>query len=105
MSLNESFFVSEELHEKKVQLPDGSEHVLHFRELPAQEFIQYRNEQASDDPEIRKLAVARLIARALVNPDGSPALTDDQAKKLKPAAATALMAAIMEVNSFGAKKL
>lgn len=104
MTLDSEFFVSPNLHEKTVELPNGSKHVLHFLELPSQEFIQYRSEVASADPEISKMATPRLIAKSLRNPDGSPAMDDAHAAKLKPAAATALLAAIMEVNAFQAKK-
>lgn len=104
MSLNDAFFVSSALHERKITLPDGSEHVLHFRELPAHEFVAYRDRQQSDDPEVRAGATPRLIALSLRNPDGTQALTEAKARELRPAAMRALVEAVMEVNTFGAKK-
>lgn len=104
MTLDDSLFVTDTLHERPVKLPDGRTHTLHFRELPAQDFIQYRAELSSDDESVRQLAPARLIARALANPDGTDALTMDKAATLKLPAAEAMMRALMEANSFIAKK-
>lgn len=104
MSLNESFFVSEKLHEKTVTLPDGSDHILHFREVPAPVFIRFREHQNSADETTRANAVATLIAASLCEPDGKPGITVDQALKLNVTAAQALMTAVMEVNQFQGKK-
>lgn len=104
MSLNESFFVSEKLHEKTVTLPDGSAHVLHFREVPAPVFIRFREQQNSADQAIRDTAVANLIAASLCESDGKPAITAEQAMKLNVSAAQALATAVMEVNEFQGKK-
>lgn len=104
MSLNELFFVSEKLHEKTVTLPDGSDHVLHFREVPAPVFIRFREQQRSEDDTTRANAVANLIAASLREADGNPAITVDQALNLNVAAAQALMNAVMEVNVFQGKK-
>lgn len=104
MTLDDSLFVSDTLHEKQVTLPDGSTHTFHFRELPQQDFMQYREEQASEDAEIRRLAPAKLIAKSLVNPDGTPAMDFGKAATLKLVAAQALLRAVMEANNFVAKK-
>jgi hypothetical protein len=104
MSLNESFFVSEKLHEKTVTLPDGSDHILHFREVPAPVFIRFREQQRSEDETTRAHAVANLLAASLCEPDGKPAITVEQALKLNVSAAQALMNAVMEVNVFQGKK-
>jgi len=104
MSLNDAFFVSEKLHEKKIQLPDGSEHILHFAELPAHEFVRFRDQQASEDENIRARAAIRLLSQGVRNPDGSCAMTEAQAANLKPAPARALMDALMEANSSDPKK-
>jgi hypothetical protein len=104
MSLNNAFFVSPNLHERKVKLADDSEHLLHFKELPAHEFVRYREQQDSADEEVRVMATPNLIAKSLCNPDGSQALTPEQARKLKTSAASALMVAVLEANTFGAKK-
>lgn len=104
MTLNEGFFVSETLHEKKVTLPNGEESTLHFRELPAQEFVTFREEQNSDAVAIRTTAAQRLIAKSLRAADGKPVLDDKSALKLTAGGVTVLMTAVMEVNTFNAKK-
>lgn len=104
MSLHKSFFISPALHERKVLLSDGVEHVIHFRELGGHEFVRFREQQRSDDQEIRAQAVPALLALSVCNPDGSPAMTKDQAMKLKASAMSALMTACMEVNTFEGKK-
>lgn len=104
MTIDESFFTSNTIHPKEVTLSDGVPHTLHFRELGGHEFIRFRQEQASDDPDVSAKAVPRLIAAALCEPDGKPALTEAKALTLKPEPMKAIMAALMEVNTFTEKK-
>jgi len=104
MSLNDAFFVSDKLHERKITLPDGSEHILHFRELPAHDFVAYRDRLQSEDAAIRAGAAPHLISLSLRNPDGTAALTEAKARELRPAAMRALLEAVMEANTFGGKK-
>lgn len=96
--LSEAFFVSQTIHEKEVELPDGSKHKLHFREVPAADFRQYLLAERSSDPKERAESVHRLIVASLCEADGRPALTMEQAAKLKPAAAGALFSAALEVG-------
>jgi hypothetical protein len=98
MSKFDGFFVSSEVHERTVKLSDGSEHVLHFRELPVTEFRRFQMAERSDDEEVRIGSQARLIAAGLCEPDGSPSMTYDEARQLKPAVASALVVALMDVN-------
>ena len=100
--LDESLFVSDAVHERPIELPDGKKHVLHFKELPATAFRAYHLAEKSEDAEVRATAVARLIAASLCNPDGSPAMTFERACKLKPAPASAMLQAVLNVNGFGA---
>ena len=102
--LPSSFFVSTELHIRNVTLPDGSVHALSFRELPAVEFRKFNLDEASDDENKRADSMYRLISVSLVNPDGSPALTVNEARNLKGAAANSLMEAILDVNGFAKEK-
>lgn len=102
--LNESLFVSEKLHERTVKLPDGSEHVLHFRELPAVTFRQFHMAEQSKDEDVQAGSIARLIAASLCEPDGKPAILYAKALTLKPAAASALVTEILAVNGFGEKQ-
>jgi hypothetical protein len=99
-----SFFVSNELHSRNVTLPDGSVHALHFRELPAVEFRKFHLDEASDDDNKRADSMYRLISVSLVNPDGTPALTIQDARNLTGSAANSIMEAILDVNGFGKEK-
>lgn len=104
MSLSDAFFVSPTLHERKVALPDGSEHVLHFRELPASEFRRFSLYDQSEDEELKVAAQAKLIAASLCEPDGKPAITAEKAAALTPPASRVIVEAIMSVNRFTGKK-
>lgn len=104
MNLAPSFFVSTTIHPKPVTLADGTTHTLNFRELPGHEWVRFRMEQQSPDPEVAAKAVPRLIAASLCLPDGKPAITEEQAFELKAEPMTALMKAVTEVNTFNAKK-
>lgn len=95
--LSEAFFVSQTIHQKEVTLPDGSKHILHFKEVPAADFRRYLLAERSDDQQERAESVNRLIAVSLCEQDGRPAITEEQAARLKPAAAGALFSAVLEV--------
>lgn len=101
--LSDSLFVSATLHERTVKLPDGSEHVLHFKELPAVAFRAFHLAEHSKDEDVQVGSMAKLIAASLCEPDGKPALTYEKALQLKPGAANALVAEILSINGFGAK--
>jgi hypothetical protein len=104
MSLSKDFFVSDTLHERSVEMPDGSKHIIHFAELSAADFTAFRDEQRSEDAKTRALATPRLLAKAVREPNGKPAMTVDQAVKLKPGPLRALFEAVLEVNTFDGKK-
>ena len=96
--LNDAFFVSATLHERPVTLADGSTHRLHFRELSAAQVRAYQLAERSPDEEVQAGAIAKLISTSVCEPDGTPAMTYDRARHLKPAAANALMAEILVIN-------
>lgn len=104
MSISDKFFISPTLHERTVKLPDGSEHVLHFKELPASEFRRFRLAEQSDDENQQVGSMAKLIAASLREPDGKQALSYTKALELTAGAANALIAAVLEVNGFDGKK-
>lgn len=93
-----TFFVSEQTHERSVKMPDGSEHTLHFRQLPAVEFRKFVFAERSTDEATQAGSAAKIIAASLCDPDGKPALTYQQALKLNPAATKSLIEAVMSVN-------
>lgn len=104
MALSDSLFVSEQLHERTVELADGSKHVLHFREVSSAAMRKYQIAESSADEEVRVSSMAVLIASSVVNPDGTPAMDVDKAQKLKPQVTNALMREILDLNSIGARE-
>jgi hypothetical protein len=104
MTLPALFFAASEVQAREVELPDGSKHTLHFKELPAVEFRKFQLAEASDDEDVRSSSIAKLIAASLVEEDGKPAITLKDAAKLNSAAANAILAAILDVNGFGKAK-
>lgn len=100
--LDDSFFVSQSLHERPVTLPNGSTHRLHFRELTAAQVRGYQIAERSQDEEVQAGAIAKLIAASVCEPDGSPAMTYERARTLKPQAANALMGEILTINGMAA---
>lgn len=100
--LDKSLFVSTEVHEKKVKLPDGSEHSLFFKELPAVEFRRFALAEQSENDDIKATSIAKLLSVSLCEPDGQPAITFDKALQLKASAMSAIFEAMLEVN--GQKK-
>lgn len=97
----DGFFVSDEIHEREVTLGDGSKHVLHFRELSVTDLRRFAFAERSDDEEVRAESVAKLIAASLCEADGKPAMSAEQAKRLKPKVADAIFQAVMSVNDPG----
>lgn len=99
--LDESLFVSDAVHEREVELPDGSKHVMHFKEVSAVEFRKFQMAEHSDNEDARAGSIAKLIAASLCEPDGKAAMTLKKALTLKPRAANALLNAVLEVNGIG----
>ncbi len=97
----DGFFVSDEIHERTVELGDGSTHTLHFRELPVTELRRFAQAERSEDDDIRAASVSKLIAASLCDQDGKPAMSAEQAGQLKPKVANAIFAALMSVNDSG----
>lgn len=101
MTLNKGFFVSTQIHSRKVKLPDGSEHELHFKELPAVEFRRFQIAEQSDNEEIRIGAMMKMIAFSLCDANGKPVLSHKKAMELNSAASNALASAVLDVNGMG----
>jgi hypothetical protein len=102
--LDDSFFVSATVHEKEVELSDGKRHKLHFRELPYIDVLRYQSGAQSDDEDERAASNARLIAAALCNPDGTPAISLEKAALLKPEVGAAIFSAAVAINTPTKKK-
>ncbi|MNL26968.1 hypothetical protein D3C87_1485320 [compost metagenome] len=101
MSKYTSFFVSTEIHKKEVELADGSKHWLHFRELPSSEYRKFQIAERSDDEDVRAGSMAKLIAASMCEEDGTPAMTYEEALRLKPGPCNAFFTAILSLNGVG----
>lgn len=96
--LDKSLFVSDEIHEREVELADGKKHKIWIKEILAEEYQRYAIAIHSDDESERIDSFPRLIAAALVTPDGKPAITVEQARLLKSQPMSAIKRAIEEVT-------
>lgn len=98
MSKFAGFFADTAVHARTVKLADGSEHALHFRELPVKDFRRFAIAEQSEDEDVRAGSVSLLIAASLCEADGSPAMSFEEACLLKPSVANALFQAALSVN-------
>lgn len=98
MSKYASFFVSDQVHERKVKLADGSEHVLYFKEVPATVYRKFQIAESSDDEDVRASSLAKLISASMCEADGSPAMTFEEACRLKGPVSNELVSKVLEVN-------
>lgn len=101
--LDESFFVSDKPVEKEVEMPDGTKHILYFKQLPATEFQKYHYAARSEDEDVRAGSMAKLIAAGLCEPDGKPALKYERALRLNAQATNAIFVALLSVNGAATK--
>jgi hypothetical protein len=102
MGLPDAFFVTTQVHEREVELGDGSKHTVYFRELPANGFRSFQIAEMSNDPAVKADSMSRLIAATVCDPDGELCVPLDRAKMLKPRVMNALVAKILEINEIGA---
>ena len=99
--LNAALFISDAVQARMVKLPDGSEHELHFKQLPAAEFRRFFLATQSKDEDAQSGAMAKLISMSICTPEGKPALTLKEALRLTPAAEKAISEAVLSVNGLG----
>lgn len=102
--LDSRFFVSTEIHQRDVTLPDGSVHTLHFKELPATQYRRFIMAERHADPDVRAASIVTLIAASMCDEQGNPAITLEQAALLRTAASSAIFEAVMDVNGKGLEK-
>lgn len=98
--LQASDFADDAIHERSVEMADGSVRVLHFRELDSTQFARYGMWVTSESEDVRAGAAARLASVGLCNPDGSPAVTFEQAVRIKMPVLKRICETIEEVNGF-----
>lgn len=98
MTIPESFFASEQLHLRDVELSDGSTYQIHFKELTGLDVRRWQDQQNSENDNVRREAIVNLLVLGVANEDGTPAFTLEQARTLKPNPMGALFAALLDVN-------
>ena len=97
--IDASLFVSDTIHEREVAVGKGKIVKLHFKELPAIDFVRFHSALQGKNDDARAGAAATLIAASLCEPDGAPALTLERAMQLKTVPMNAIFNAVLEVNS------
>lgn len=102
--LDAALFISDEIAEKEIELADGSKHVLFFKQLPNTAFEKYALWNASADEDVAAKASARLLVLGLCDADGKPALTLEQAERIKRPVMQRMFAALIDVNGYGKGK-
>lgn len=103
MPYDDSFFVSAKVHDKEVELADGSKHTVWFKELSAVAFRAFQIAEHSQDLDERISSMPKLIAASVCEPDGTLAMNLERAKTLKPEVMNKLVAAILEINNIGGR--
>lgn len=101
--LNANLFISDKIEERSVELGDGTSEVLYFKHLSNTIFERYAIWTASADEDVVAIASSRLIVLGLCNSDGTPALTLNEAERLKRPVMQRVMQALLEVNGYGKK--
>lgn len=105
MGLSDKFFVDPaKVEEREIELGDGTKEALHFKQLDSVTLERYAMWANSADEEVAASATHRLISMALVEPDGQPAISFEQAKLLKRPIVQRMLAAIFDVNGYGKGK-
>lgn len=102
--LSAALFVGSEAHPRTIKLGDGTEHVLHFREVPAVDFRRYYRDEKSTDDNVYAASMAKLISLSVCTPEGEPAMTLDEAKRLKVGVMASIFSEVLDVNGFGKKE-
>jgi hypothetical protein len=101
--LDESLFISDEIAEKEIELADGTKHVLFFKQLPNTAFERHAMWCNSADEDVVAMASVRLLVMGLCEADGKPAVTSEQAERIKRPVMRQMVQALLEVNGFGSK--
>ena len=95
--LDDDLFVSDAPIAREVEI-GGKLRTLHFRELPAVEFIRFSRRAQDGSDDLRDGAAAKLVAASVCNPDGTPAMSYERALQLKSGPLNAIFAVVLEIN-------
>lgn len=90
-------FITGQAIERTVDIA-GQKHKLWFREVTSADWFRYVTLRGSDDVDTAAGARAYLISKSLCEPDGTLALSEDQAAQLKLRASRAIEKEIMALD-------
>ncbi|RSF09259.1 hypothetical protein [Achromobacter aegrifaciens] len=99
-ALPDALFVSDEVVARDVELGDGKPHTLYFKAISHVEFNKWVAALTSPDEDVRDRAHSRLVVASVVTAEGKPALSLDQANRIKPKVLRKLSDVIAEINDF-----
>lgn len=99
--LTAKYFIEDKVEERSIEFADGTVDVLFFRQLPNSAFERYAIWCNSADENVVATASARLVAMGLCEPDGKPAITPEDAERIKRPVLQRIVKALLEVNGYG----
>ena len=102
--LNDKFFIEDRIEERPIEMGDGTTEVLWFRHLPNTAFERYALWCNSKDEDVVAGAGPALLVMGLCQPDGSPAITQERAERIKRPIMLRILAALLDVNGYGKGK-
>ena len=98
--LPDALFVSDQVVDREVELGDGKKHKLYFKAISHVEFNKWVTALTSPDEDVRDRAHSRLVVASMVTADGKPALSLEQANRIKPKVLRELSEVIADINDF-----
>lgn len=85
-------------------MPDGSVETIHFVKCSHLAFERWRMAEQSDKPAEVERAKQKFIAACLVNPDGTPAMTEDDSIGLTAEGVSVLFPLALETSGITKRK-
>lgn len=96
--LDKSYFITQQVHQRKIELGDGKEHTIYLKELTNVQWRRHALVESNGTNEERADEVARLVSQCMVNADGSQAVTFEEAVTLKTSIVIHLFDAIKKLH-------
>jgi hypothetical protein len=93
-------FAADTIHEREITFSDGTTEKLYFKQVSSAEMEKLRGAKTGLEADF--LAVSKVIARCVCEPDGSTAMTVEQAGQIVPGVRAAISRAISDVNEIAA---
>jgi hypothetical protein len=93
-------FAGDSIHEREITFSDGTTEKLYFKQVSSAEMEKLRGAKTGNEADF--IAVSKVIARCVCEPDGSTAMTVEQAGQIVPGVRAAISRAISDVNEVNA---